>query len=254
MREVTSPASMRIISGAKVESVPPWKLDGFKDLSPGGICELGYGDQNKTRKTLQYLSNIKHREKYRSYLGWGVAFVPWLLNATPEVLYDGNGRTPLRDIPMRVRIVLKRRLAKISDRQIGFLLSVIPLYNNARRIKNAIWIGGGFDPSGHTMFKMAQYGLMLSIATDHGSNTSISMPIIGYIAIMVVADSLMLANTFTNCHTSAEVVVGAALGAATLIAAQVISRYTPLGRWVRRSANAICEIVRGASSNRVLLA
>jgi len=230
-------------SVAGIGSVPPWKLDDFKDLSPGGICEMGYGNQNNTRKTLQFLSNMKHKEKYTSYLGWGITLIPALLDAIPEILYDGNKRVPFRDIPSRTHAVLKKKMGNISARQAGFLLSIIPLYHNARAIKNSIWMGSGLDPSGHAMFKIAQYGMMLSIATDHGTKSSINKAIIFYIAITAIADTLMLANTFTNCHTFAEALVGGGLGIAVLLTAHFISKYTPLGQWAQGIANVASEII-----------
>lgn len=242
MSALLVPIALYDPSVAGVTSVPPWKLDGLKDLSPGGICEMGYGNHNKARQTLQYIANLKHKEKYRTYLGWGVTFIPALLDVLPEILYDENGRTPVRNIPSRTHAVLKKKIGNISAKQLGFLLSIIPLYHTARAIKNSIWMGSGFDPSGHTMFKMTQYGMMLSIATDHGTKSSISKPVIYYIALTTIADSVMLANTFTNCHTLAEVVVGAGLGTAILLAAHLISKHTPLGRWVQGIANVTSEI------------
>lgn len=251
MSTVLVPLVLHGPSVAGLASVPPWKLDGLKDLSAGGICEMGYGNKNQTRKTLQYVSNIKHKEKYTSYLGWGITIIPALLDVLPEILYDDNGRTPFRDIPSRAHAVLKKKMGNVSDKQLGFLLSIIPLYHNARAIKNSVWIGGGLDPSGHTMFKIAQYGMMLSIATDHGTKSSTNKPIIYYIAFMALADAVMLANTFTNCHTLAEVVVGGSLGAAILLTAHVVSKYTPLGQWARGLVNAVSEIIGGISGKKV---
>lgn len=239
------------ITGA--ESIPPWKLDGLKDLSAGGICEMGYGNRNKTQQTLQYLSTIKHREKYTSFLGWGITVIPALLDVIPEILYKENGRTPLRDIPSRAHAVVEKKLGKVSVEQLGFLLSIIPLYHGARAMKNAAWMGTGIDPSGHTMFKMAQYGMMLSIATDHGTKSSVNMPISFYIALTVIADALMLANTFTNCHTLAEVVIGAGIGTAILLAAYLVSQYTPLGRWAQRIAGGAREMIGGIGNRRTYL-
>lgn len=242
MSIVFFPLAMNGHSVIDVGSVPPWKLDEFKDLSPGGICEMGYGDQNKTQKTLQYISNIKHKEKYSSYLGWGAAVVPALLDVLPEILYDENGRTLFRNIPRRSKAVLKKKMGSVSAKQLGFLLSMIPFYKIARAIKNSIWVGSGLDPSGHTMFKVAQYGMMLSIATDHGTKSSINMSIICYMAFTAIADAVMLANTFTNCHTLVEVVVGGGLGVAILLFAHFISKYTPLGQWVKGIANIVSRI------------
>lgn len=236
-------------SVAGAASVPPWKLDGLKDLSPGGICEMGYGNKNKTRKTLQYLSDIKHKEKYTAYRGWGIAVIPALLDVLPEILYNDNGPTPFRDIPRRAHAALKKKLGCVSAKQLGFLLSIIPLYHNARAIKNSIWVGSGLDPSGHTMFKIAQYGMMLSIATDHGTKSSINASVVYYIAITAVADALMLANTFTNCHTLAEVVVGGGLGVAVLLTAHLVSKYTPLGQWAKGIANAASEVFGSLTGN-----
>ena len=223
---------------AAATSVPPWKLDGLKDLSPGGICEMGYGNKSKTRRTLQYLSDIKHKEKYTVYRGWGITVIPALLDVLPEIIYNEDGPTPFRDIPRRTQAALKKKIGNISPTQLGFLLSIIPLYHNARAIKNSIWVGSGLDPSGHTMFKIAQYGMMLSIATNHGTKSSISTPVFYYMAITAVADALMLANTFTNCHTLLEVVVGGGLGVAVLLTAHLVSKYTPLGQWARGIGNA----------------
>lgn len=242
MSTLLAPVAAHAPSVAAVSSIPPWKLDGFKDLSPGGICEMGYGNQNSARKTLQFLSDIKHKEKYRSYLGWGVAVIPAILDVLPQILYDGHGRTPLRDIPSRTQTALRKKMGNVSAPQLGYLVSIIPLYHNARAIKNSIWMGSGLDPSGHTMFKIAQYGMMLSIATEHGTKPSINKPVICYIAVMAIADAVMLANTFTNCHTFAEVVVGGGLGVAILLTAHLIGKYTPLGQWVQRIANDTAEI------------
>lgn len=243
MSAASIPFSLQSPSTSGDASVPPWKLDGLKDLSPGGICETGYGDKNKARKTLQFVAEIKHKEKYTAYRSWGIAIIPALLDVLPEIVYDGNGPTPLRDIPRRAHVALKRKFAGLSPEQLGFLLSIVPLYHNARAGKNAIWPGSGFDPSGHTMFKIAQYGMMLSVATDHGTKSSIEAPIVLYIAITAIADSLMLANTFTNCHTLAEVVVGAGLGAAVLLGAHLVSKYTPLGHWAKGIGNAASALL-----------
>jgi len=240
MAFIPLPLHKHSVAGAV--SVPPWKLDGLKDLSPGGICETGYGDKNTTRKTLQFLSDIKHKEKYTAYHGWGIAVLPALLDVIPEIIFDDNGRTPFRDIPRRAHAALKKKLGCVSAEQLGFLLSIIPLYHKARAIKNSIWAGGGLDPSGHTMFKIAQYGMMLSIATDHGTKSSIKKSIVYYIGIMAAADALMLANTFTNCHTLVEVVVGGGLGVAVLVSAHLISKHTPLGRWAKGIADDVSEI------------
>lgn len=250
MRTAFIPSPVEGLSVASATAVPPWKLDEFKDLSPGGICEMGYGNKNTTRKTLQYISDIKHKEKYTTHLGWGIAVIPALLEMLPEILYDANGPIPFLDIPRRTGAVLKKKMDSISTKQLGFLLSIIPLYHNARAIKNSIWEGNGLDPSGHTMFKIAQYGMMLSIATDHGTKPSIKKPIVYYIGIMAAADAVMLANTFTNCHTLTEVVVGGGLGVAILITAHLISRHTPLGQWAKSVANAASEIV-GTVSRKI---
>lgn len=249
MSTIFVPFALQGPSVADAAAVPPWKLDGLKDLSPGGICERGYGNKNNTQKTLQFLSNIKHREKYTRYLGWGVAAVPALLDVIPEILYDNKGRTPFKEIPSRAHATLKKKMGSISAEQLGFLLSIIPLYHNARTIKNSIWMGGGLDPSGHTMFKITQYGMMLSLATDHGTKPSMSMPIIYYIAFTVVADAVMLANTVTNCHTLAEVLIGGGLGAAILLTANFIGKYTPLGLFAQEIANVASEIADRAVRN-----
>lgn len=243
------PSSPQSPSVAGAASVPPWRLDELKDLSPGGICEMGYGDKNKTLKTLQFLSEIKHKEKYAAYRGWGIALVPALLDVLPEILFDADGPAPFRDIPRRAQAALKKKLGRVSTKQVGFLLSIIPLYHNARAIKNSIWVGSGLDPSGHTMFKIAQYGMMLSIATDHGTQSSIKKSIVYYIGIMAAADAVMLANTFTNCHTFTEVVVGGALGVAIILTAHLVGKHTPLGQWAKEIANAASEFFGAVSDN-----
>ncbi len=238
--------ALSALSGSSVASpgsVPPWKLDELKDLSPGGICETGYGSGSKAQKTLQYVSNLKHREKYSSYLGWVSTVMPALLDALPEILFTDNGLAPLHDIPARAHAVLKKKVGNISAQQLVFLLSIIPLYHSGRALKNSIWKGGGLDPSGHTMFKMAQYGMLLSIATDHGKKTSISKPVFYYLAFTVIADALMLANTFTNCHTLSEVIVGGVLGLTILTIAHCLSKHTPLGHGAQKIANVATEIV-----------
>lgn len=249
MSTILVPLALYGPSDAPVGSIPPWKLDGLKDLSAGGICEIGYGNQNKTRKTLQYLSYIKHKEKYRSYLGWGIAFIPALLDVIPEILYGEKGRTPFRDIPDRAHTVLRNKIGNVSTTQLGFLLSIAPLYYTARAIKNSFWMGRGLDPSGHTMFKFAQYGMMLSIATDHGAKSRISIPIICYIAFTAVADALMLANTFTNCHTLGEVIIGGGLGVAILLSAHFISKHTSLGQWAQGIGGVVSKVISRVGSS-----
>jgi hypothetical protein len=124
---------------------------------------------------------------------------------------------------------LKKRLAGVSPNQLGYLLSIVPLYQSARALKNSIWPGGGLDPSGHALFKVAQYGMMISTATAHGSRGKLRPAVVSYLSLMAVADSVMLANTFTNCHTLTEVLVGVVLGLAVLLAAALIGELTPLG-------------------------
>ncbi len=67
-----------------------WQPGGFKDLSVGGACETGYGDQTKIHKALQYLADFKHTEKHVPYLRWAVAVIPALLDVLPKIVYHNN--------------------------------------------------------------------------------------------------------------------------------------------------------------------
>jgi len=245
MNPVIASLTQQAPSGAGASAVPPWKLDGLKDLSEGGLCETGYGTQNKARKTIQYVANAKHKEKYTPVLAWGITLVPALLDILAEAFYNEHGPTPLRDIPSRMHAALKNKMGNVSTQQLGFVISIVPAYHGARAIKNAIWKGPGFDPSGHTLFKIAQYGMMISIAGDHGEKANLGTPVILYIAVMTIADALMLANTFTNCHTLAEVIAGGAIGVAVLLTAHLIGKHTPLGQWAQRLARTAGEVVSG---------
>jgi len=220
-----------------------WKPAGFKDLSPGGDCETGYGDQTKVHQGLQYLTDLKHTEKQMPYVRWATAAVPLLLEALPDIALRDKQQVPLTEIPARAFAVLKRKVAAVSPEQLGFLLSVIPVYHNTRTLKNAIWPGQGFDPSGHVMFKVAQHGMMYSLATDHGVKTNLNLATIVYIIGTAVADTVLLNNTLANCHTLGEVVVGGGLGVVILLVAHGVSRHTPLGEYAQEFAGAASSLV-----------
>lgn len=241
MNEVPDFLSLWGPSTAGISSIPPWKLDNLKDLSAGGICETGYGKKNRTSQTLQYISDLKHREKYSSFAGWGITVLPALMDILPAILYHDNRRTPFRDILRRTQIVAKEKTGSTSTDQLGFLLSLVPVYNGIRALKNFVWKGSVIDPSGHLIFKMSQYGMMLSIATAHGTKLDVTKPVLSYIAIMAVADAVMLANTVTNCHTLVEVVIGGGLGVVILLAAHLISKSTPLGQWTKKAMASVLD-------------
>ena len=236
---------------AGLVSGPSWQLAGGKDLSPGGACETGYGDQTKIHSGLQYLTNLKHSEKHTPYIRWAVTVVPVLLDVIPKIAWQNNKRTPLADIPCRTLTVLKEQVDKVSAEQLGFLLSIIPLYHNTRALKNHVFPGDGFDPSGHTMFKVAQYGMMYSITTEHGTKPAINILTIGYVALSAIADAIMLGNTIANCHTLAEIVVGGGLGIAILLAAHYISEHTPLGDYAQSVAKVASGVVSGVGNTLI---
>ncbi len=219
-----------------------WRVTKFKDLSAGGACETGYGDQSKVHKALQQLADFKHSEKHTPPLGWAVTVIPALLDMIPKIIFHDNKFTPLFDIPARTHAVLKEKIGNISAKQLGFLLGVIPIYTGARLLKNHIWPGHGFDPSGHTMFKIAQYGMMHSIATDHGTKSRINAPVIFYLTVTAIADAAMLGNTIANCHTLAEIVVGGGIGILVILIAHFVSKHTPLGSFARRVSMAVGEV------------
>ncbi len=229
-------------------SGPAWKIGESKDLSPGGACETGYGDQTRIHSGLQFLTNLKHSEKHTPYIRWAVTVVPVFLEVLPQIMYHDNQRTPIGEIPGRTLTVLREQIGKVSARQLGFLLGTIPLYHNTRAWKNHFFPGDGFDPSGHAMFKVAQYGMMYSMTTEHGTKPTINMLTLGYVAFTAIADAVMLGNTIANCHTLAEIVVGAGLGVGILFAAHFISKHTPLGEYAQSLAKVAGRVVTRVGS------
>ena len=218
-------------------------LSGFKDLSVGGACQTGYGEHTKIHKALQSFADLKHTEKHTPYVRWVVALVPALLDALPKIMHRDDGPTPISELPNRTYAVLKEKIGGISAEQLAFVLSIVPLYHNTRALKNHFWPGHAFDPSGHTLFKVAQYGMLYSIATDHGTKSSIDIPTIVYLAVTAIADAVMLLNTTAHCHTFAEIAVGGGMGIAVLLIGHLISKYTPLGVYARRAAERTSEVV-----------
>ncbi len=226
------------------------KIAQFKDLSDGGACQTGYGDRTAAHRALQYSANLKHAEKHAPYLRWAAAVVPAFLDVIPKIIYQNHKRTPLRDIPSRTHTVLTEKNSNISAEQLGFLICIIPLYNNARTIKNHFWTGNGLDPSGHTLFKIAQYGMMYSIATEHGTKPKINTPNVYYLAATAMADVVMLGNTIAYCHTFTEIAFGGGMGIAVLLIAHLISTHTQLGEYVQRAAKTALQVV-GTLGSRV---
>ncbi len=227
-----------LVAGA---SWAPWS---DKDLSPAGACETGYGDRTKIHSGLQYLTELKHSEKHTPYVRWAVVTaVPLLLDILPTILKRDDQNQSDSDKPGRIHAALKEKIGNISAQQLGFILSVVALYHNTRALKNFIWPGTGFDPSGHTMFKVAQYGMLYSVTTDHGTRSRINAATICYIAFSSIADAVMMNNTIANCHTLAEIAAGGAMGVAILFAAHLISKHTPLGDYAQRAAKTVGKAV-----------
>jgi len=251
MKASIVPSTLYSSSFAGFVSSPSWMPAGGKDLSAGGACETGYGDKTKIHSSLQYLTNLKHSEKHTPYIRWAVTVVPVLLDVLPKIAYHNEKRTPLAEIPGRTLTVLKEKIGNVSAKQLGFLLSIIPLYHNTRALKNHVFPGNGFDPSGHTMFKIAQYGMMYSITTEHGTQPRINNLTVGYIAFTAIADAVMLSNTIVNCHTLAEIAVGGCMGIAILFAARFISTHTPLGEYAQSVAKVAGKVVSRVSSTLI---
>ena len=232
------PSFAELVTGA---SWAPWS---DKDLSPGGACETGYGDRTRIHSGLQYLTDLKHSEKHTPYVRWAVVTaVPLLLDVLATIIKREEKSQSGSDESGRIHAALKEKLGNISAQQLGFILSVVPLYHNTRALKNYIWPGTGFDPSGHAMFKVAQYGMLYSVTTDHGTRSRINTATICYIAFASIADAVMLNNTIANCHTLAEIAAGGAMGVAILFAAHLISKHTPLGDYVQRTAKTVGKAV-----------
>ena len=229
-----------IASFAELVAGASWAPWSDKDLSPGGACETGYGDRTEIHSGLQYLTDLKHSEKHTPYVRWAVVTaVPLLLDVLPTII-EREGRSQSgSNKPGRIHAAVKEKLGNISAQQLGFILSVVPLYHNTRALKNFIWPGTGFDPSGHTMFKVAQYGMLYSVTTDHGTRSRINTATICYIAFTSIADAVMLNNTIANCHTLAEIAAGGAMGVAILFAAHLISKHTSLGDYAQRGAKTV---------------
>ena len=128
-----------ITSFAELVAGSSWAPWSSKDLSSGGSCETGYGDRTKIHSGLQYLTDLKHSEKHTAYVRWAVVTaVPLLLDVLPTIIKRDEKSRSRSDEPGRVHAVLKEKLANISAQQLGFILSIVPLYHNTRALKNLI--------------------------------------------------------------------------------------------------------------------
>jgi hypothetical protein len=209
-------ACMSAIPGIMIGAA--WKDANFKDLSFKGACMLGYGHDGILNHALQVLNSYKDHEKHSSQR-WNILALPIAANILYNsfVKEDGN-KASLKEIPGRCFQVLKNSISNIS-----FAATAIPLYNMARSLKNGIWTGQDFDPSGHVMFKVIQQGLLISTITSCTNNPKQKMLNGSFVLINILADTAMLANTTANCHTFNEVIVGASLGVGVITTALLIN-------------------------------
>jgi hypothetical protein len=194
----------------------------FKDLSLGGTCAVGFGQSTWMHRNLQVLNDLKNIEKH-SQFGWLIASLPIVMDTlhTLVVKEDGSYVRP-KELSKRFYTVLKEKKNNLSINQLAFLASAIPLYTLTRTLKNTLWTGQGFDPSGHVMYKVVQQGLLFSLATAHGTKSKGVWINYCFLLVNSLADAAMLANTTANCHTTGEVLTGFGMGLGILGTAHLI--------------------------------
>lgn len=194
----------------------------LKDMPLQVVCKEGFGNDGVLNQGMQVLNSIKDNEKHSDHR-WAIIAVPIITNSVYNCIVkaDGDG-VNLKELSDRCVLTFKKNLNLLKV--LSFLSTTIPLYNLARLMKNTIWTGNGFDPSGHVMFKVIQQGLLISTMSSC-ENVPKLMIINGcFILMNIVADTAMIANTTANCHTLNEVIVGASLGLGVLTTSLLINQ------------------------------